>query len=737
VGCAVRKVGLLFGLLLSFARPGRADVFLVRAGKPAAALVLAANAVEDERLAAREIQEHVEKISGARLAISTAAPAGLVPIQVGGGTAPLGLGEDPSSFALVVQPEAVQLRGRTAAGTLIAAYELLEQLGCRWYMPGEIGTVIPHVQTVRLAEQRTLQSPSFPSRHLQGIPRTDPWYRRMRLGGPYFAGAHGLGIKADLATEPELFSLVDGQRKARQWCLSNPEVLRRTVEAVKERLRRDPTQPWFGIGPNDGGGHCECAACRALDAGDWDFFAGQVSKTDRYIHFFNQVLAEVHKEFPGKKLAFYIYADYFRPPVREKPDRDIVPALAPITLCRIHSALNPLCPERGYLGRILDGWSKLLPEIYFRGYYFNLADPGFPFSFVSRVRDEIPLFKSKNVAGFRVECLPAWGSHTPSLYVATRLFWKHDTDVDALLADFATRFFGPAAEPMRRYFAGMDAALHEADYHTGGAVDLPLFHTAEVRRRSRTALDEAKRLAGGDAMVSKRVAMFRLTFDYLEAFLAMREHTTALRFAAARQDLDRMEALRVQAAGHQPPLVDPEKSAEYTRRFWSEAVVQGNERTTGGSEMVAALPDRWDVELDPAQAGEEMGFFRPRPRVDSRMTLATSSASWSDQGLRYYRGAAWYRTRVAIPAHFQGRRLMLWFGGVDEQAKVWVNGKLVGDGPRGAFRPFEFDATEAARSGDVNDVVVRVNNLQLNELGTGGLTGPVMFWAPPRAARQE
>ena len=52
----------------------------------------------------------------------------------------------------------------------------------------------------------------------------------------------------------------------------------------------------------------------------------------------------------------------------------------------------------------------------------------------------------------------------------------------------------------------------------------------------------------------------------------------------------------------------------------------------------------------------------------------TYSASWSDQGLRYYKGNAWYRTSINMPKRYdEGRPIHLWFSNIDESARVWIN----------------------------------------------------------------
>jgi beta-galactosidase/beta-glucuronidase len=133
--------------------------------------------------------------------------------------------------------------------------------------------------------------------------------------------------------------------------------------------------------------------------------------------------------------------------------------------------------------------------------------------------------------------------------------------------------------------------------------------------------------------------------------------------------------------------------------------------------------------MDPAHVGEEIGLWRPEVTGGNWQTIKTSSSSWSNQGLRYYKGLSWYRQAVDVPKEFAGRRIFLWCGGVDESAKVWVNGQMIGISHGAAFYPFELDATGAVQPGK-NMIVICVANQVVNELGTGGIVAPVMLYAP-------
>ncbi len=68
--------------------------------------------------------------------------------------------------------------------------------------------------------------------------------------------------------------------------------------------------------------------------------------------------------------------------------------------------------------------------------------------------------------------------------------------------------------------------------------------------------------------------------------------------------------------------------------------------------------------------------------------------------------ALWYRRTFKKPEMKEKGRLLLQFGAVDWHAKVWVNGKLVGQ-HTGGFDPFTIDITEALNDGE-QELIVRV-----------------------------
>ncbi|MBR6142366.1 MAG: beta-glucuronidase [Bacteroidaceae bacterium] len=80
-----------------------------------------------------------------------------------------------------------------------------------------------------------------------------------------------------------------------------------------------------------------------------------------------------------------------------------------------------------------------------------------------------------------------------------------------------------------------------------------------------------------------------------------------------------------------------------------------------------------------------------------------------DERLFFYEGTVWFYKKFSVESSaFKDKLALLWFGAVNYDSHVYVNGKHVGH-HIGGFTPFNYDVTNLLREGD-NNVIVKVDN---------------------------
>jgi len=103
-----------------------------------------------------------------------------------------------------------------------------------------------------------------------------------------------------------------------------------------------------------------------------------------------------------------------------------------------------------------------------------------------------------------------------------------------------------------------------------------------------------------------------------------------------------------------------------------------------------SLDGAWDFALDPDAVWRQPGDPAWNATIQVPFSPETAASGIGDTG--FYR-ACWYRRRFEAPQLNAGERLLLHFGAVDYNAKVWVNGHEVVE-HQGGYTPFSADITE-------------------------------------------
>ena len=122
----------------------------------------------------------------------------------------------------------------------------------------------------------------------------------------------------------------------------------------------------------------------------------------------------------------------------------------------------------------------------------------------------------------------------------------------------------------------------------------------------------------------------------------------------------------------------------------------------------------YDYRMNPTR----WGFFRnakpqrPEDLIEYDFDKAPTMhvpGDWNTQDpqLFFYEGTVWFKTSFqAVP--MQDVRTLLYFGAVNYDCRVWLNGKEAGHHV-GGFTPFNFDVSDLLREGD-NVLIVKVDN---------------------------
>ncbi len=365
------------------------------------------------------------------------------------------------------------------AGTLNAVYAFLRDLGVRWYAPGELGEVVPRVATIELPQVDRVVEADFPVRNLRygyaqhGLGEVGLWNFRLGFNPGHRKLGHvqaGHGLKWVLLhpdmyqAHPEFYALRNGVRDTVHPCLSSEGLFDKHLIYIRAMLDHYD-EPMVNVDMPDGFGGvtCECDRCQAQLTPE----RGPTGRKSDYVwSYIDRLAREIHRSHPGRMIGALSYSAYREPPLEIE---QMSPNLA-ITECRWRSNFHD--KEEAERSRNLrQSWLEKLPsgEYYIWDYYLH-SRPGsrgipayFPELIAGDLRelrgdsqgDMIEIYQHQEYSDFRPIDLgfgydPLAVMHL-NVYVTAQFLWDADTDLEALLDEYYTLYYGPAADEMREF----------------------------------------------------------------------------------------------------------------------------------------------------------------------------------------------------------------------------------------------------------------------------------------------
>ncbi len=525
---------------LAAERAALGNARLVIAGKAVSpethTIAIDVNATPQEKLAARDLQAHIEKITGLCVPISADAdPDNTICIVVGKSalTHEIGVGVDYEALGdegvrIATKGPHLALTGGKR-GVLYAVYTFLEDyLGCRWFTPdcmtwpteGRLTvpplnvTYIPPLE-YRATDYPNSLPPEFAVRNKYNgtqIHATEEWGGKISYRGFVHTFNSLVPPETYFDAHPEYFSEIGGER-VRDWsqlCLTNPDVLRIATETVRQWIRESPEATIISVSQNDWHNPCQCPNCRKLAEEEG-------SESGPLLHFVNAIADDVAKDYPHIIIDTLAYQYTRKPPLHVRPRPNVA-----IRLCSIECEFNHPLEGSAYNATFVDdihGWNRICDRLHIWDYVINYAHCVQPFPNLNVLQPNIRFFIENGVTGIYEEAnYFSRGGEFAELrtYLMAKLLWDPDYDVQRGIDEFCAAYYGPAAPRIRDYIDDIHRlAVSDPDFHMRIYVPPTApFQTDEALTRYEGWFDEAEAAVADDPVRLHRVEVARLPVIY-------------------------------------------------------------------------------------------------------------------------------------------------------------------------------------------------------------------------------
>jgi hypothetical protein len=542
----------LFSLVLG----GKAlALTLATNGKSDYVIVVAADAIAPEATAAKELQAHLQMVTGTTLPIRAEAdvPAAAHQIVVGPNARfkaafpkvdLMALKHD--GIVMETAGDTLYLAGGRPRGTLYAVYTFLEDVvGCRWWGSRPDETFTPDKPTLTITALDKSYLPQLQYREAFYRAAFDGVYAaRSKCNGNFEKPTADYGGHYTIlgwchtfyqlmppekyfAQHPEWYSQIGGKRTSdgAQLCLTNEEMRKEFVHNALEWLRKDPNAGMISIAQNDCGGACQCPDCQkiAQDEG---------SESGPLLHFVNAVAADIEKEFPDTIVETLAYTYTRTPPKIVKPRHNVV-----VRLCTIEcSYAQPLAtgPQNAKFKSDIDGWAAVAPQLYIWDYVTDFAcyltvHPNFRV-LASNIRFFVD---HKTIGLFEQGDASSSCSDFPELraWLLAHLMWNPSLDDKALIAEFMKGYYGAAADPLLKYIDLMaDAVERKQTYLSCFMGDTSAWMTYDDMEKGFALFKDAAAKVSDNSLLSARVRRARMPLDHalLQRYYVLKHSAKAM-----------------------------------------------------------------------------------------------------------------------------------------------------------------------------------------------------------------
>ena len=278
-------------------------------------------------------------------------------------------------------------------GVIYGAYRLLEEMGFRFYTP-EL-EVIPE-EKISLTTGVIEYEPIFELRQIDwySVRNNPDWCVKNGVNYSHWYGSFSeeMGGSRNYGAFVHTLSGLTGTPSDRQPCLTDPEILHKTIASVRAILEANPDIDIISVSQNDHQNYCTCENCQAIDAEEG-------SPAGTLLRFVNAVAADIAEDYPHVVVDTLAYQYTRKAPKITKPLPNVCIRLCSIECCFAHALSDTTCEQNKAFINDIVAWSKICNRIYIWDYTadFSYYIPTFPNFHI--LRDNMRFFAEHNVKG--------------------------------------------------------------------------------------------------------------------------------------------------------------------------------------------------------------------------------------------------------------------------------------------------------------------------------------------------
>lgn len=506
------------------------DIILADRGVSQYRIVIPSSPVPDENRAAEVFQDYLLQITGAALPVISADKNGKgIPYEIILGQNErldrLGieidfneLGED----GFIIRTDSLRLiiAGGSKKGTLYGVYTFLEKyLDCRMYSPAV--KVVPEKERIILGKINDMQVPAIKYRTIHYRSTWDQEYadwhklshdaRGERTAWGLWVHTFNHLVPPDIyfSDHPEYYALRNGRRIPTQLCLTNPDVLRITVQNLRKDMAKNPDALYWSVSQNDNTACCMCEHCQALDRQEG-------SPSGSMISFVNRVA----EHFPEKIISTLAYQYTRQAPLNLRPLDNVNIMLCSIEMRRDMPFAVATDPTSRAFVKDVEDWSKIAKDIIVWDYVIQFSNLVSPFPNLHVLQPNLKFFVENGVTSMFEQGNRETGGEFSELrsYMLSKMLWDPYVDAEAVMNDFLNGYYGAAGRLVRNYIDEMMTAVLAADkplsiFGSPNAASVT-YLTPALIGRYKDLFDQAENLVADSAILLERVRIARLPLNF-------------------------------------------------------------------------------------------------------------------------------------------------------------------------------------------------------------------------------